>query len=90
MARARSRRGGLLSPFAYARRAGIYRGLFGGDRRWLLIGGTVIVAGKLRRFFGRSTEIVTIEELKPGQPLRLEAIPAPSRRQRRRAAKRAS
>lgn len=87
MAALGSRRRRLLSPIAYARRAGIYRGLLGGDRRWLIIGGTVIVAGKLRRVFGRSTEVVTLEELKPGQPLRLEAIRPPSRRERR-AAKR--
>ena len=88
MARTRSRRSSLLSPFAYARRAGIYRGLLGGDRRWLFIGGTVIIAGRIRRMLGRQPEIVTIEKLEPGHPLRLEAIPPPSRRERRRAAKR--
>jgi hypothetical protein len=87
MARVRSRRPSLLSPIGYARRAGIYKGLLGGDRRWLIVGGTVIVLGKLRRTFGKQTEVVTIEKLVPGHPLRLEAIPAPSRRQRRRAAK---
>lgn len=88
MARVRSRRTRLLSPIAYARRAGIYRGLLGGNRRWLIIGGTVIVAGRLRRMFGKQPEVVTIEQLKPGQPIRLEAIAAPLRRQRRRVAKR--
>jgi hypothetical protein len=88
MARVRTRRPSLLSPFAYARRAGIYRGLLGGDRRWLIIGGTVIIAGRIRRMLGRQPEIVTIEELKPGHPLRLEAIAPPSRRERRRLAKR--
>jgi len=89
MARVRSRRPGLLSPLAYAKRAGVYRGLFGGDRRWLIIGGTIIVLGRVRRFFGRQPEIVTIEQLKPGHPIRLEAIAPPSRRERR-AAKRAT
>ena len=88
MARVRTRGSSLLSPIAYARRAGIYRGLLGGDRRWLIIGGTVIVAGKIRRMLGRQPEIVTIEQLKPGHPIRLEAIAPPSRRERRRAAKR--
>jgi hypothetical protein len=37
---------------------------------------------------GRQPEIVTIEQLQPGHPLRLEAIAPPSRRERRRAAKR--
>ncbi len=87
MARARTRRPSVLSPFAFAKRAGIYRGLLGGDRRWLILGGTAIVLGRIRRMFGRTPEIVTIEELKPGHPLRLEAIPPPSRRERRRAAK---
>jgi len=85
MARVRTRRPSLLSPFAYARRAGIYRGLLGGDRRWLIIGGTVIVAGRIRRLLGRQPEIVTVEKLEPGHPLRLEAIAPPSRRERRRA-----
>jgi hypothetical protein len=85
MARARTRRPSLLSPFAYARRAGIYKGLLGGDRRWLVIGGTVIIAGRIRRLLGRQPEIVTIERLEPGHPLRLEAIAPPSRRERRRA-----
>jgi hypothetical protein len=85
MAGFRARRPRLLSPVAYARRAGIYRGLLGGDRRWLIIGGTVIVAGRIRRMLGRQPEIVTIEKLEPGHPLRLEAIAPPSRRERRRA-----
>ena len=85
MARARTRRPSPLSPFAYARRAGIYKGLLGGDRRWLFIGGTVIIAGRIRRLLGRQPEIVTIEKLEPGHPLRLEAIAPPSRRERRRA-----
>jgi hypothetical protein len=37
---------------------------------------------------GRQPEVVTIEQLKPGHPLRLEAIAPPSRRERRRLAKR--
>jgi hypothetical protein len=85
MARARTRRPSLLSPFAYARRAGVYKGLLGGDRRWLIVGGTVIVLGRIRRLLGRQPEIVTIEKLEPGHPLRLEAIRPPSRRERRRA-----
>lgn len=84
MARARARRRpSVLSPFAYVRRAGIYRGVLGGSRGWLIVGGTAFALGRIRRLLGKNPEIVTIEELKPGHPIRLEAIRPPTRRQRR-------
>ncbi len=87
MARARSTRPSALSPFVRARREFVYKGLLGGNRKWLVIGGIVYVGAGLRRTFGKHPEIVLIEKLVPGQPIRLEAIPAPTRR-RRRAARR--
>lgn len=83
MARAPSRRPYILSPIAQARRQFVVKGVLGGNRRWLLIGGVVYAGYFVRRMFGKNTEVVLIEKLVPGQPIRLEAIPAPSRRQRR-------
>lgn len=83
------RRGGLLSPIAFARRQGLYKGLLGGSRGWLVLGATVWGGRLLRRTLGRNEEVVAIEVLKPGQAIRLEAIPPVTRRQRR-SAKRAA
>lgn len=83
MARTRARRPSLLSPVAYVRRAGIYKGLLGGNRGWLIAGGTVIALGRVRRLLGKQAEVVTIEKLVPGHPIRLEAIRPLTRRQRR-------
>jgi hypothetical protein len=73
----------VFVPFTVARRKFIMNGLLGGSRKWLIIGGIVYVGGALRRTFGKNPEIVLIERLLPGQPIRLEAIAAPTRRERR-------
>jgi hypothetical protein len=83
-----ARRPGLLSPFAYARRNGLYKGLLGGDRRWLAIGGVLFLLRGARKAFGRTEEVVTVEKMTPGQWMSLRTIPAPTRRQRK-AARRA-
>jgi hypothetical protein len=86
-----ARRPGILSPFAFARRQGVYKGLLGGHRGWLVVGGTLWGARFLRRALGRNEEVAAVEVLRPGQAIRLEAIPALSRRERtaqRRAAQR--
>ena len=80
---ARARRSRLLSPTAYARRAGVYRGLFGGDRTWLAIGGVVWGARMLRKTFGRTETIVATEVLKPGQFVTIDTIRPPSRKERK-------
>ncbi len=52
--------------------------------------GAVLWAPKMmKKLFGKNEEVVAVEKLKPGQFVRLEAIPAPTRRQRK-AAKRAA
>lgn len=78
----------LLSPVAYLRRGALSKGLFGGRRGWMAIGALLWAPKVAKRLFGRTEEVVAIERLKPGQFVRLEAIPAPSRRERR-AARRA-
>ena len=82
MARAR-RRPSILSPFALARRNGIYKGLIGGDRRWLAIGGVFWAGRMLKKSLGKTEEIVTVETMQPGQWMSLRTIPPSTRRQRR-------
>lgn len=84
---ARARRPSVLSPFALARRNALYKGLLGGDRPWLVIGGVVWVVRLLRKSFGRVEQVVTIEKMEPGQWMSLRTIPAQSRGQRKAAKK---
>jgi hypothetical protein len=83
-----ARRPRLLSPVAYARRNGLYKGLLGGDRRWLAIGGALFLLRGARRTLGRTEQVVTVEKMEPGQWMSLRTIPAPTRRERK-AARRA-
>jgi hypothetical protein len=76
----------LTSPTAFARRNAVYRGLLGGSRGWLYVGGFFWAARWLRRLLGRSAEVVASERLEQGQFVRVEAI-APTTRRQRRAAK---
>lgn len=78
----------LLSPLAIVRRNAIHKGLFGGSRGWMIVGGVLWSGRFVRRTLGRHEEVVALEVLKPGQFVRLEAISPLTRRQRR-AAKRA-
>jgi hypothetical protein len=77
------RRPSSLSPAALARRNGIYKGLLGGDRRWLAIGGVFWGARVMKKMLGKNEEFVTLEKLQPGQWMSLRAIPAPTRKERR-------
>lgn len=84
---ARTRRPAYLSPIAYARRNGLYKGLLGGDRRWLMVGGTLWGLRALRKAFGRVETVVTVEKMEPGQWMSLRTIAPLSRRERRKAAR---
>ncbi len=80
-----TRRRRFLSPAAFARRQGLYRGLLGGSRGWLVVGVTVWGGRLLRRSLGRNEEVVAVEVLQPGEAIRIEALP-PARGRRRKAA----
>jgi hypothetical protein len=80
---AAARRPPLLSPFAFARRAAISRGVLGGNRTWLTIGGVVWAGRLVRKLFGRIETVAAIEVLHPGQFVMISAIEPPSRRARR-------
>ncbi|MGD9702618.1 MAG: hypothetical protein AB7Q42_07600 [Acidimicrobiia bacterium] len=84
------RRPGVLSPFAYARRAGVYRGLLGGDRTWLALGGIVWGGRMIRKTLGRSETIAATEVLKPGEFVTIRTIEPPTRRERKSARRGAS
>jgi len=73
MARGR-RRGGVLSPAYFIRRASINKGLFGDDRFWRTIFFIIFGRKVLRKFMGTGPEVVALEKLKPGQFVRIEAI----------------
>jgi hypothetical protein len=76
------RRPGLLSPSAFLRRSALYKGLFGGSRGWLAVGALLWGPRILRRAFGRSEEVLTVEKLKPGQFIRIDTVKPPTRSQR--------
>ncbi len=81
------RRPSMLSPFALARHNAIYKGVLGGDRKWMYIGGAVWGVRSLRKALGRSEQIVALEKMEPGQWMSLRTIAPTTRRQRRAAEK---
>jgi hypothetical protein len=81
----------LLRPSVLLRRNAVYKGLLGGSKGWLAIGGVLWGKSFLKKTFGKTEEVLTVEKLTKGQYLRLDAVAPPSRRQRKklkRAAKR--
>jgi hypothetical protein len=78
-------RSSLLSPFALARRNAIYKGLLGGERGWLVIGGVVWGVRLLRKALGKNEQFVTLEKLKPGEWMSIRALATPTRKQKRQA-----
>ena len=87
MARARPRgRFGLLSPSYFVRNGAIYKGFLGDSGGWRIVGIAYFGLRFLRRALGKNEEIVATEQLRPGQFLRIEAIPMKSKADRRAAA----
>ena len=85
MARA-TRRPGLLSPTALVRRNAIYKGLFGGSKGWMVVGGVFWLVRFLRGAAGKNEVIVANEVLKPGEFVTIRTIAPTSRRAARKAA----
>jgi hypothetical protein len=61
----------------------LYKGVLGGSRGWMAIGALVWAPRLVKKVLGRTQQIVATEVLKPGQVLCLEAIPPPTRSERR-------
>lgn len=79
----------LLKPSVLLRRNALYRGLLGGSRGWLVVGGLIWGRGLMKRVLGKQEQVLAVEKLLPGQGVRIDAIKPDTRRQRR-AASRAS
>jgi hypothetical protein len=79
---ARHPRPSMLSPTAFARRSAISKGLIGGNRVWMYVGGAMWALRFARRTFGKNEVIVATEVLQPGQSLLLRTIPPSSRKGR--------
>ena len=73
----------FLRPSAIIRRHFISKGLLGGNRRWLIIGGTFVGLQMLRRHLS-TTEVVPVytDELLPGEKLIITHSPRPEKRRR--------
>jgi hypothetical protein len=78
----------MLSPTTIMRRNAIYKGLLGGSRGWLYVGGAVWVLHVVRRTLGRAETIAAVEVLRPGQGLVLRTI-VPATSQQRKVARKA-
>ena len=52
---------------SYLRRTGVRRGFVGGSKPWLYIGATSWAIRTLLRMARRKSEVILLEELKPGQ-----------------------
>jgi hypothetical protein len=74
----------MLRPSVIIRRNALYKGLLGGSKGWLALGGIVWSRSFLKKTFGKSEELLTVEKLTKGQVLRIDAIKPLSRRQRKR------
>ena len=81
---ARSARRSALSPMAFARAAALSKGVLGSHRGWRAFAVVYFGFRGLRRLFGRTPEVVTVEELAPGQRMHISAIPQAKRSRRRR------
>jgi hypothetical protein len=75
--------------FKQLRRNGITRGLIGGNRTWLAIGGAAWTLHALRWAFGRQEEVVFSDELRQGEQLLILHGTGPAPKRGRRARRRA-
>ncbi len=50
-------------------RRGLLKGLIGGSRRWMVLGGVALGVKVLRKLSGSEPEVVYSEKLDPGQTL---------------------
>lgn len=74
----------FLRPLALLRRRAVYSGLFGGNRRMLMLGGVAWGLHLLRRLFGKGVPApVHTTELLPGERFVVVHRPAERKRSRR-------
>jgi hypothetical protein len=74
----------ILRPIRLIKRRALTKGLFGGDRKWLVLGGIVFAGGKIRDLFGfGEPEPVYVEEIERNERM-IVAHSATSKRKKRR------
>jgi hypothetical protein len=73
----------IWSPAFFVRSRAIAKGVLGGDRFWRGVAAVVFGASFLRRTFGRTMEVLTIERLRPGESVLVRTIAPMTRRDRR-------
>lgn len=78
-----------LTTVAVLKRRALREGVFGGSWQWRLVAVVVFGLPLLRRAMSKEAEVVLIEELRAGDRMVITPIAAPSRRERRRARRRA-
>ena len=72
--------GVIPDPLRYLRRQAIRRGVLGGSRTWLILGGVAWGFRLLTRVAGtRRLRAVLTEELRPGESLLISHLPDESR-----------
>ena len=64
----------LLRPSIIIRRQALTKGVFGGNKTWMVIAVFAYSPRLLRRVFGRTETVVAREPLRSGQVLRLEGL----------------
>jgi len=73
----------LLSPAEYIRRNAFYKGLLGGQRGWIVVGGALFIGRIMRKALGKNEEVVALEKLAPGQWMSLRTIPPTTKREKK-------
>ena len=75
----------ILRPVRLIKRRALIKGVFGGDRTWLVLGSVVWIGGRIKALFGfGEPEPVYTEEVSSGDRVVLVHSETTSRRQRRR------
>jgi hypothetical protein len=73
----------MSALLTYLRKNGLHRGLLGGSRPWMIVGGAAWGLRLLQRAAGNEPRVVYCEELKPGETVVIRHEPPPPRRRRR-------
>jgi hypothetical protein len=85
-----------LLPYAYRpsvviRSKALRRGVFGPSTMWKVVAAVVFGRSTLKKIFGRNEEVLEVAKLRGGgRVMQIETIKAPTRRERRRAARTAA
>jgi hypothetical protein len=74
---------GFLKPSTYLRQQAMTKGVFGGNKSWMVIAVFAYSPRLLRRLFGRSEIVVAREPLRSGQILRIEGLGELSKAERK-------